>query len=313
MHKMAYHNALCAYVKSFWARHRLAVRPTENDLLHLACNSISFYYPTKLDEDDEREIVSDVKRVLDFLFHDEDKHGDVREHLYLSQMGGAYMKHLGYCAVNMSHGGRQNLLRELAKVPKAFQKPEVLNNILCAQYEQRQTDNFFWLWNGLLRIVQDALANDYCGSYDSQQVLDVMALKPLYWDGDEEAWTNADKAISTYFDSLVAQCGNHRYLAVSILKFAGGIGKRFLAQSVKWVDQILSLSQDEYDYDDDNAKKVATHFEHLAPLIENRLGEISANNETRDHLISILDYLITKNSLSAFRMREMLQGLTTGI
>jgi hypothetical protein len=143
VHKRAYHNTLCAYVKSFWTRHRLIVGPTENDLLHLACNSIGFYFPTKLDEDDEREIVSDVKGVLGFLFCDEDKNSGMSEHLYLSQMGMAYLKHLGYCVINMSHNGRQNLLRELAKVPRAFQKPEMLDKILCAQYEQRQTDTFY--------------------------------------------------------------------------------------------------------------------------------------------------------------------------
>ena len=312
MHKKAYHDTLLAYAKSFWARHRLVIRPTENDLLHLACNSIGFYFPTKLDEDDEHEIVSDVKRVLDFLFSDEDKHGDMSEHLYLSQMGRVYMKHLGYCAINMSHDGRQKLLRELAKVPRAFQKPEMLDKILCAQYEQRHTDNFLWLWNGLLPIVQDALVNDSCGRYDSQRVLDVMALKPLYWDGDEKVWTDADTIISHYFDSLVTQCGNHRYLAVSVMKFAGGVGKRFLLQSLKWIDQIIRRSQDEYDYDGDNAKMVVTQFELLVPLIEKRIGEINAESGMRNHLIFILDYLITKNSLPAFRMRELLQGLTTG-
>jgi hypothetical protein len=140
-----------------------------------------------------------------------------------------------------------------------------------------------------------------------------MALKPLYWDGDEVAWTNADIAISAYFDSLVAQCGSHRYLAVSVMKFAAGVGKRFLFQSLKWIDKILIQSQDEYDYDGDNAKMVVSQFEYLVPLIENQIGEINANNETRDHLISVLDYLITKNSFSAFRMREMLHELSTGI
>ena len=313
LHKRAYLNTLCAYVKSFGARHRLIVRPTENDLLHLACNSIGFYFPTKLDEDDEREIVSDVKRVLDFLFHDENEHGGMSEQLYLSQMGRAYIKHLGYCAINMSHDGRQNLLRELAKVPKVFQKPEMLDKILCAQYEQRRTENFFDLWCGLLPIVQSALAKDSCGHYDSQQVLDVMALKPLYWDGDEKTWANADADILAYFDSLVARCGNHRYLAVSVMKFVGGVGKRFLLQSLEWIDQIIIQSHDEYDYDGDNAKMVVIQFEHLVQLVENRIGEINADNETRDHLISILDYLITKNSLPAFRMREVLHKLSTWI
>ena len=316
MHKRAYHNTLCAYVKSFWARHRLIVRPTENDLLHLACNSIGFYFPTKLDEDDEREIVSDVKGVLGFLFCDEDKNSGMSEHLYLSQMGRAYLKHLGYCVINMSHNGRQNLLRELAKVPRAFQKPEMLDKILCAQYEQheqRRTENFFDLWCGLLPIVQSALAKDSCGHYDSQQVLDVMALKPLYWDGDEKTWANADADILAYFDSLVARCGNHRYLAVSVMKFVGGVGKRFLLQSLKWIDQIIIQSHDEYDYDGDNAKMVVIQFGNLVQLVENRIGEINADNETRDHLISILDYLITKNSLPAFRMREVLHKLSTGI
>lgn len=309
MHKTSYHNPLCEYAKSFWARHRLAVRPTENDLLHFACNSIGFYFPTKLDEDDECAIVSDVRRVLDFLFCDENKHGGTSEHLYLSQMGRVYMKHLGYCAINMSHNGRQILLRELAKVPGAFQKPELLDNLLCAQYEQPRTESFWCLWNGLLPIVQSALVKDSCGHYDSQRVLDVMALKPLYWDGDEKAWANAGTDISAYFDSLVAQCGNHRYLAVSVMKFAGGVGKRFLLQSLKWIGQIILQSQDEYDYDDDNAKMVVTQFELFVPLIEKRFGEICADSETRNKLILFLDYLITKNSLSAFRMREMLQGL----
>jgi len=192
-------------------------------------------------------------------------------------------------------------------VPRVFQKPDVLDKILCAQYEQPQTDIFLQLWNGLLSIVQSALVKDYCGRHDSQQVLDVMALKPLYWDGNEKAWANADTDISTYFDSLVAQCGNHRYLAVSVMKFAGGVGKRFLLQSFKWIDQILIQSQDEYDYDGNNAKMIAAQFDNLVPLIKNRIGEIAADNEVRNRLISILDYLITKNSLSAFQMREILQ------
>lgn len=313
IHKMACHNILWAYAKSFWARHRLVVRPIGKDLLHLVCNSIGFYFPTKLDEDDEREIVSNVERVLDFLFCDENKHGGTSEHMYLSRMGCVYMKHLGYCAINMSHEGRLILLRELAKVPRAFQKPELLDNLLGAQYEQPRTESFWSLWNGLLPIVQSALVKDSCGHYDSQRVLDVMALKPLYWDGDEKAWANAGTDISAYFDSLVAQCGNHRYLAVSVMKFVGGVGKRFLLQSLKWIGQIILQSQDEYDYDDDNAKMIVTQFELFVPLIEKRIGEICADSETRNKLVLFLDYLITKNSLSAFRMREVLYKLPTGI
>lgn len=307
MHRMAYHNILRVYAKSFWVRHRLVVRPTENDVLHLACNSIGFYFPTKIDNDDEREIVSDVKRVLDYLFCDEKKYGGTSELLYLSQMGRVYMKHLGYCAINMSHSGRQKLLGELAKVPRAFQKPEMIDKILSAQYVQPQTDNFLRLWNGLLPIVQAVLVKDFCSHYDSQQVLDVMALNPLYLNGDEMVWVNVDADISAYFDSLVAQCGNHRYLTVSVMKFVGGAGKRFLLQSLKWINQILIQSQNEYDYDGNNAKMITAEFEHIVPLIKNRINEINADSEARNRLISILDYLITKNSLSAFQMREMLQ------
>ena len=310
VYKLAYQKSLCAYEKSFAARHCFMVRQTERDISHLACNLIGFYFPTKLEAEDEHAIVSNVKRVVEFLFPKKHKNGSAEEILYLSQLGHSYLKQLGCCAINMSSAGCLALLKELGGVPRVFQKPELLNNCLVAQYAQHRTDNFWTLWNGLLPIVASVLANDPCLHPDSQHVLDVMALKPLYWEGDEKVWADSDVAILTFFDLLVACCGKHRYLAVSVMKFARGIGKRFLLQSLKWIDQIIVKSQKEYDSDGDNARMIAAEFEHLIPLIEKRIGEINADLEARKHLVSVLDYLITQNSLSAFQMRERLYTQT---
>ena len=301
-------NSQGTYARSFWARHWFTTRTTDRDASHLSCNVIGFYFPTKLEIEDEHVIIADVKHVLEFLFSDERKNSCTSEHLYLTQMGRSYMKQLGYCALNMSSGGRAALLSELAKVPRALQKPELLDKLLVAQYDQQQTDNFWQLWNGLLPIVAGALSSESCGHYDGQQVLDVIALTPLYWEGDERAWIGADKAILTYFDSLIMQCGSHRHLAVSIVKFICGPGKRFLLPSLKWIDKIIIQSQDEYDYGGDNARSVRNSFEKLIPLIEKRIEEINADIGIRDCLISILDYLVTQNSFPAFQMRESLYG-----
>lgn len=301
-------NSQGTYARSFWARHWFTTRTTDSEASHLSCNVIGFYFPTKLEIEDEHVIIADVKHVLEFLFSDERKNGCTSEHLYLTQMGRSYMKQLGYCALNMSSGGRAALLSELAKVPRALQKPELLDKLLVAQYDQQQTDNFWQLWNGLLPIVAGALASESCGHYDGQQVLDVIALTPLYWEGDERAWIGADKAILTYFDSLIMQCGSHRHLAVSIVKFICGPGKRFLLPSLKWIDKIIIQSQDEYDYGGDNARSVRSSIEKLIPLIEKRIEEINADIGIRDCLISILDYLVTQNSFPAFQMRESLYG-----
>ncbi len=305
-HRLAYHHSLCAYLDSFVARHWLLAQSTEKDVAHCACNAIGFYFPTKLDTVSEHEIISNVKRVLEFLFCDEQKDVYRREHLYLSQMGRAYMRHLGYCALNMSPNGCMALLGEFEKVPRAFQRPELLDKCLGVQYEQNRAESFWRLWNGLLPIVATALAKSSCNHYDNQQALDVMALNPLYWEGNEGTWDGADTAILTYFDSLVRQCGNHRHLAVSVIKFACGVGKRFLFPSLRWINNILLQSQHEYDYGGGNANNIKTHFEKLIPLIEKRMVEIQLDIEIRRHLISILDYLVTLNSLPAFRLRESL-------
>lgn len=306
MNRLTCRNSLSAYAKSLVERHRLLIRPTERDLSHLKCNQISFYFPTKLDEKDELAIVSDVKNVLDFLFCTENKKGGMGEHLYLSQMGQAYLKLLGYCALNMSTNGSAVLLFEFGKSPQAFQRPELLDRLLVAQYEQQRMENFWRLWNGVLPIVAVALEKDPCRHQDSQQVLDVMALNPLYGVGDELVWNGSDTALVAFFDSLVAQCGCHRHLAVSVMKFTNGVGKRFLHHSLKWIDQIILRSQDEYDYHGNNAKNITKHFEHLVPLINKRMESLISDMETRKHLISILDYLVAHNSLSAFQMRETL-------
>jgi len=304
IHRFGFHNGRYAYRNSFVAQNYLLTKPTEEDRTHFACNAIGFYYPAKLETKDEQTIVSNVKRVLELIFCDERVDGCISKHLHLSQMGRAYMRQLGYCALHMSSEGVMALLKELAKVPQAFRKPELLEEFLVVRYGLLRSDNFWLLWNGLLPIVAKALAKDSCRYDDSQRVLDLMTLKPLYWEGNEEVWEGEEREILAFFESLVSICGCHRYLAVAISKFVYGVGKRFVLQSLQWIAQIIVQSQGEYDYGGENAQKIKTNFEKLIPQIESRMQDIK--NDTRTHLILILDYLVTQNSLPAFRMRESL-------
>lgn len=305
-YRLSYRNRLGAYAKSIVARHWGPSRSIEDDLAHLACNAIGFYFSTKLVEEDERVIVSDVKDALEFLFWDERRKRKAEEPFYYFQMRRSYLKQLGYCALNMSRKGCLALLNELAKVPRVFQKPELLDGFLVAQYGQHRPENFWQLWNGLLPIVSVALANDSCNHRDSQQVLDTLALKPLYSDGDEQAWLDSENNLVPYFESLVEQFGKHRYLAVSVMKFACGPGKRFLLHTLKWINRIIALSQDEYDRDGANAVAIKVVFECLVPQIETRIEELKADKDARANLISVLDHLVSLNSPSAFRIRESL-------
>lgn len=302
--KLKCRNLRRAYDRSFMVRFGLFSKTVGDDVAHLACNVIGFHFPTKLNRREEIMIVSNVKLVLEYLFREERGSNIARGHLYLSQLGRSYMKHLGCCVLNMSEDAREDFLAELEKVPQALRKPELLDACLRAQYNQRRADNFWKIWNGMLAIVAAGLKSSaYCSS-ENCQVLDVMALRPLYWEGDGLVWDGTDTELSAYFDSLVDQCGCYRSLIVSIMKFVLGAGRRFLLASLKWIDRAMVLSKDAFDYQDENAKQVKECFEQFAPLIAERIDEIKTDPEARKHCVSILDNLVAWNSLPAFRLRE---------
>lgn len=304
--KLAFQNTRRAYASSFMARHRLTFKVTEDDLAHWACNAIGFHFPPKLSRREEMLIISNVKCVLEYLFRANRKRNSVGSHLYTSQMGRSYMKQLGYCLLNMSAEGRKMFLVELAKVPQVLRKPQFLDCCLKAQYDQQRADGFWEIWNGLLPMIAAEFEKVPCRSYDSQQVLDVMALRPLYWEGDGQAWRGDKGQLPAYFDSLVTRCGKHRHLVVSIMNFVCGAGQQFLTMSLGWIDRALMLSKDEYDYQNENVKEIKECFERVAPLITERIEEIKSDDGVRSHCISILDNLISQNSLTAFRLREII-------
>lgn len=303
---LAFRNTRRAYASSFMARHRLMIRTTGDDIAHLACNAIGFHFPSKLSGSEETLIISNAKCALEYLFCDDRRRNGVGRHLYTSQLGRSYLKQLGYCLLNMSAEGRRAFFVELAKVPSALHKPQFFDSCLRAQYDQQRADDFWDLWNGLLPMIAAEMGNASCHSYDDHQVLDVMALRPLYWEGDSRAWSGDKGRLPAYFDALVSQCGKYRHLVVSIMNFICGAGQRFVAMSLEWIDRALVLSKDEYDYKNENAKEIKECFERVAPMITERIEEIKSDDRVRRHCVAILDNLIAWNSLTAFRLREVI-------
>ena len=90
------------------------------------------------------------------------------------------------------------------------------------------------------------------------------------------------------------------------MNFICGAGQRFVAMSLEWIDQALVLSKDEYDYKNENAKEIKECFERVAPMITERIEEIKSDDRVRRHCVAVLDNLIAWNSLTAFRLREVI-------
>lgn len=111
------------------------------------------------------------------------------------------------------------------------------------------------------------------------------------------------KENSIFFEHIVEDIGEHPSVLYALVKLLNGIGSLYLRDGIRWISQILNK------YFTPHSKTVNVNTQcRLEQLIQKYVNEnrtkIKKDRKEKEKVIIILNFLVEKESVSAYLLRE---------
>lgn len=186
-----------------------------------------------------------------------------------------------------------------------FIPSEPMANFLSSMvYEQDliQHDEQFWaVWKGLYPSFRETVQRDrHC---HQSKVIRNYLLALQFGISNTKEWHTLKPANSAFFKTVCDETGHHPEVLYSISKLLNDEGSHYLNEGLYWISDMLSCSENLHKYDvHPNTifylNQIARRFVYM-----NRT-QIKTNRMIREKVLVLLNYLVSKGSVSGYLLRE---------
>lgn len=178
----------------------------------------------------------------------------------------------------------------------------LLEKIIENQKHTNRYDQFWVVWNALYRVVIEKI-KEYPEHTYSKDILKTYLFSDKWALSTEQSCNYLKKENSIFFEHIIEDIGEHPSVLYALVKLLNGIGSIYLKNGIRWISQILN-------------KHFSTHFKTadantqymLELLIQKYINEnrtqIKKDRKEKEKIIIILNFLVEKESVSAYLLRE---------
>lgn len=194
----------------------------------------------------------------------------------------------------------------IAPIINHFQISNEANTLLEKIIEnQKNTDRYdqFWgVWNSLYSIVIGK-TKEYPEYTYSKEILKTYLFSDKWTSSTEQSCNYLKKENSIFFEHIIEDIGEHPSVLYAIVELLNGIGSVYIKDGIRWISQILNK------YFSTHAKTVDANTQfRLEQLIQKYINEnrtqIKKDRKEKEKVIVILNFLVEKESVSAYLLRE---------
>jgi len=201
---------------------------------------------------------------------------------------------------------RQKQNEYIVPIINHFQISNETNTLLEKIIEnQKNTDKYdqFWgVWNSLYSIVIDK-TKEYPEYTYSKEILKTYLFSDKWTSSTEQSCNYLKKENSIFFEHIIEDIGEHPSVLYALVKLLNGIGSIYIKDGIRWISQILNR------HFSTHAKTVDANTQlRLEQLIQKYVNEnrtqIKKDRKEKEKVIIILNFLVEKESVSAYLLRE---------
>ena len=178
----------------------------------------------------------------------------------------------------------------------------LLHELVSAEDVLNSYNNFWHIWNLVYKsIIEECRAHPQY--YYNEKIIRTYMLAWQFWKDTAKDWRSLKDENKIFFERIVNEVGYCPSVLYSISKLLNQIGSNFINDGVLWIGKCIE--QKPQFKDDKIESNTILYIElFIRRFIEINRIEIKRDINTKNTVLDILDYLISKASTTGYLLRE---------
>lgn len=168
-----------------------------------------------------------------------------------------------------------------------------------AENELRKTQAFWEVWQILYKPIVEN-----CIGYNNM-VLQSFLLADNIFAPQAQEWHSFDDNNLWLYDNIVRDCGGCPATIYSVARNLNYIASRYIDKGIEWLYEIIT-NHPTINLRDREANTIFYMERFIGRVIRKNRNEIRKNKKTKNMLVAILTFLVERNSVQAFMLRDMI-------
>jgi hypothetical protein len=267
------------------------LQTTELDILYTAFELL----PPQTQNKDHLEFLKLVLPIFAQKLSDEERNGYTLSH--------SFLKKFAYFVLNASDDEIEEYIKPFIENFDKFEyTSDLFSNFVTVEDEIHQYEQFWKVWQLFYASVVK-MSKKERQPHRANSIIHNYLLAWQYWKETAKQWISLKDREKAFFKKATNDMGHHPAVLYSISKFLNEIGSSFIDDGIVWLSDMLeknpNLSSDELE--------VNTVF-YMENIVRNfairKRREIKRNPVLKKRMITILDFLVEKASVTAYLVRE---------
>jgi len=226
---------------------------------------------------------------------DEERNGYVLSHNFLRK--------LAYFVLKAKPEDIDGYIKPFAENFSDFEyAADLFSEFVSVEDEIHQYEQFWIVWELFYKAVV-AMAQEKWQRHNANTIIHNYLLAWQYWKETAKKWESLKDREKVFFKKVTEDMGNHPAVLYSISKLLNEIGSSFIDDGIVWLSSMLEKNKNLKT--EDLEVNTVYYMENLVRgYAFHKRTEIKTNQELKKKMITILDFLIEKASVTAYLIRE---------
>lgn len=267
------------------------IETTELDILNTAFELL----PPKTRHKDHQEFLKQVLPIFAKKLTDEEKNGYT--------LSNSFLKKYAYFVLMASGDEIAEYIKPFVENLSQFKyTADLFSNFVSVEDEIHQYEEFWTVWQLFYDVVVK-MSKEKWQPHNANAIIYNYLFAWQYWKKTAKQWLSLKDREKTFFKKATNDMGHHPAVLYSISKFLNEIGSGFIDDGIVWLSDMLekntNLASEDLEmntiyYMENTVRNYVFHKRH----------EVKINPMLKKRMITILDFLIDKASVTAYLIRE---------
>lgn len=175
---------------------------------------------------------------------------------------------------------------------------DLFKYFVYAEDELKRVDAFWFIWNLFFQKIVDNFNSPNCKK--NQKILQAYIFNSIQWNENAKDWHSFNSSGKIFFKKIAESLNNLEVMLKFFSYILYGVGNQYFNDGITWIANIARNCKINID------ENVETYYleQIIRKYIYENLSEIRTNGIRKKEVIDILDYLIKKESVMGYMLKD---------
>ena len=176
---------------------------------------------------------------------------------------------------------------------------DFIGQFIAAEHELQKTSAFWTVW----QILYDTVVKN-CSGYNDNVLQTYLMANDLFTPRARE-WHSFDHNSFWLYDNIVRDRGNSAATIYAIARNMNYIASRYVEKGIEWLYEIVS-KYPEIKLRDRESNTIFYMERFIGGFVRKNRSDIRKNKKQKNMLVTILTFMVERNSVQAYMLRDMI-------